>query len=109
MTEPNDAMRRARERYLAQQQPDYRPPPPAVSGNTIDAGGLRLNMGPARPAPIPRPRLEVMTVAEIAAELHVSKMTVYRLIHDGTLPCIRVGRTMRVKVSDYIKFAGLAS
>ncbi|OKL46924.1 DNA-binding protein [Boudabousia liubingyangii] len=42
----------------------------------------------------PRPKLA--TVAEIADLLRVSKMTVYRMIHDGELPAIRVGRSFRV-------------
>lgn len=32
------------------------------------------------------------TVAEIADLLRVSKMTVYRLVHAGELPAVRVGR-----------------
>ena len=36
------------------------------------------------------------TVAEVATILRVSKMTVYRMIHDGALPAIRVGRSFRV-------------
>jgi excisionase family DNA binding protein len=38
----------------------------------------------------------LLTVAEIAEELRVSKMTVYRLIHDGELAHVRVGRGYRV-------------
>jgi excisionase family DNA binding protein len=38
----------------------------------------------------------LLTVAEIADVLRVSKMTVYRLIHDGELSHVRVGRTYRV-------------
>lgn len=34
---------------------------------------------------------------EIAAIMRVSKMTVYRLIHTGELPGVRVGRSFRVK------------
>lgn len=41
-----------------------------------------------------------LTVPEIAVELRVSKMTIYRLVHDGTLPSVRVGRSFRVKQSD---------
>lgn len=40
-----------------------------------------------------------MTVTEIAAMLRVSKMTVYRLVHDGTLPAVRIGRSFRVRES----------
>jgi excisionase family DNA binding protein len=45
-----------------------------------------------------RPFAEVrfLTVAEVAAIMRVSKMTVYRLVHDGKLPAVRVGRSFRV-------------
>ena len=38
----------------------------------------------------------LMTVAEVAAIMRVSKMTVYRLVHAGELPAVRVGRSFRV-------------
>jgi excisionase family DNA binding protein len=44
-------------------------------------------------------------VAEVAALMRVSKMTVYRLVHGGTLPAVRVGRSFRVPeqaVNDYL-------
>jgi len=37
-----------------------------------------------------------LTVAEVAALMRVSKMTVYRLVHGGDLPAVRVGRSFRV-------------
>ena len=37
-----------------------------------------------------------LTVAEVASIMRVSKMTVYRLVHAGDLPAIRVGRSFRV-------------
>lgn len=40
--------------------------------------------------------MSFMTVAEVAAVLRVSKMTVYRLVHSGELPSVRVGRSFRV-------------
>lgn len=45
-----------------------------------------------------RPLSEVkfLTVAEVAAAMRVSKMTVYRLVHTGELPAVRVGRSYRV-------------
>ena len=48
------------------------------------------------------------TVAEVASLMRVSKMTVYRLIHTGELPAVRVGRSFRVPesaVHDYLKTA----
>lgn len=37
-----------------------------------------------------------LTVAEVAEIMRVSKMTVYRLVHSGDLPAVRVGRSFRV-------------
>ncbi|MFT3661127.1 MAG: helix-turn-helix domain-containing protein [Gordonia sp. (in: high G+C Gram-positive bacteria)] len=39
---------------------------------------------------------QFLTVAEVAALMRVSKMTVYRLVHSGELPAVRVGRSFRV-------------
>lgn len=47
-----------------------------------------------------------LTVAEVAAMMRVSKMTVYRLVHSGELPAVRVGRSFRVPsdaVDDYLR------
>lgn len=41
-----------------------------------------------------------LTVAEVAAMMRVSKMTVYRLVHNGDLPAVRVGRSFRVVEDD---------
>lgn len=49
--------------------------------------------------------LNLLTVAEIATVMRVSKMTVYRLVHAGELPAVRVGRSFRVpeqSVHDYL-------
>ena len=40
--------------------------------------------------------LRFLTVAEVAALMRVSKMTVYRLVHSGDLTAVRVGRSFRV-------------
>ncbi|MFZ0530807.1 MAG: helix-turn-helix domain-containing protein [Propionicimonas sp.] len=37
-----------------------------------------------------------LKVAEVAAALRVSRMSVYRLIHAGDLDAVRVGRNFRV-------------
>jgi len=37
-----------------------------------------------------------LTVAEVAAIMRVSKMTVYRLVHAGDLPAVQIGRSFRV-------------
>jgi excisionase family DNA binding protein len=41
-----------------------------------------------------------LTIAEVAAKMRVSKMTVYRLVHNGDLPALRVGRSFRVTEDD---------
>lgn len=49
-----------------------------------------------------------LTVAEVAAIMRVSKMTVYRLVHSGEMPAVRVGRSFRVPesvVNDYLRHA----
>jgi excisionase family DNA binding protein len=49
-----------------------------------------------------------LTVAEVATIMRVSKMTVYRLVHAGDLPAVRVGRSFRVPeqaVHDYLHTA----
>ncbi len=71
-----------------------------------------------RPAASARPpkgeRVEAMsgvkflTVAEVAATMRVSKMTVYRMVHSGELAAVRVGRSFRVPekaVHDYLENA----
>ncbi|GAA2783136.1 MULTISPECIES: helix-turn-helix domain-containing protein [Crossiella] len=41
-------------------------------------------------------QVRFLTVAEVAGLIRVSKMTVYRLVHSGELPAVRVGRSFRV-------------
>lgn len=50
--------------------------------------------------------VKFLTVAEVAAIMRVSKMSVYRLIHGGDLEAVRFGRSFRVPetaVNDYLK------
>lgn len=62
---------------------------------------------PARRATAPRgPVIEWLTVLNVAEELGVSKMTVYRLVHSGELASHRIGRSFRIKrtaLLDYIE------
>jgi len=49
--------------------------------------------------------VKFLTVAEVATVMRVSKMTVYRLVHSGELPAVRVGRSFRVPedaVNEYL-------
>jgi len=45
-----------------------------------------------------------VTVAEVAALLRVSNMTVYRLVQAGQLPAVRVGRSYRIREDDVDKY-----
>lgn len=45
-----------------------------------------------------------LTVAEVASVMRVSKMTVYRLVHNGELPAVRVGRSFRVLEDDVNRY-----
>ncbi|GAA3764538.1 excisionase family DNA binding protein [Spinactinospora alkalitolerans] len=56
----------------------------------------------------PLEEVRFLTVAEVATIMRVSKMTVYRMVHSGVLPAIRVGRSYRVPeraVHDYLREA----
>lgn len=44
--------------------------------------------------------VKFLTIAEVASVMRVSKMTVYRLVHGGELPAVRVGRSFRVAEED---------
>jgi len=44
------------------------------------------------------------TVAEVAAILRVSNMTVYRLINTGSLAAIRIGKSFRIREDDLHRY-----
>jgi len=43
------------------------------------------------------PRDRYIKVSEIAQELRLSPMTVYRLLKSGEIPSVRIGRSFRVQ------------
>lgn len=51
-----------------------------------------------------QPAYDFLTVAEVASALRVSKMTVYRLVHNGTLPAVKIGRSFRVPRQAYLDY-----
>jgi excisionase family DNA binding protein len=51
-------------------------------------------------------RAELLTVAEVARELRVRPVTVYRLVGRGELPCVRVSNAIRVRREDLEAFIG---
>jgi excisionase family DNA binding protein len=46
----------------------------------------------------------LLTVAEVAATMRVSNMTVYRLIKSGDLAAVRVGKSYRIRESDVQRY-----
>lgn len=46
----------------------------------------------------------LFTAGEVADQLRVSTMTVYRLIRRGELPAVRVGRNYRVRDGDLANY-----
>jgi excisionase family DNA binding protein len=45
-----------------------------------------------------------LTVAEVARQLRVSNMTVYRMVKGGQRPAVRVGRGYRLREEDVRKY-----
>lgn len=65
-------------------------------------------MSSTQPPDAPLAQVKFLTVAEVAALMRVSKMTVYRLVHSGELAAVQVGRSYRVPekaVHDYLRDA----
>jgi excisionase family DNA binding protein len=60
------------------------------------ANAQPMGARPVMERPAQRPAVSFLTVAEVAAIMRVSKMTVYRLVHGGELAAVRVGRSFRV-------------
>ena len=65
----------------------------SASGKQRDNVSAGVSAGASDGQP---PRAQFLTVAEVAGLMRVSKMTVYRLVHNGELPAVRVGRSFRV-------------
>lgn len=77
------------------------PRPGSYDGSVYARGGYLAAPAASRPPAFQRglpARAAVtwLTVAEVAAVMRVSKMTVYRLIHSGELSAARFGRSFRV-------------
>jgi excisionase family DNA binding protein len=50
------------------------------------------------------PRGTLLTVAEVAASMRVSNMTVYRLIKGGDLAAVRVGKNFRIREEEVERY-----
>ena len=51
----------------------------------------------------------LLTVAEVAATMRVSNMTVYRLIKSGEVPALRVGKNYRIRETDVDRYLSARS
>ncbi len=72
------------------------------------AAGTPGDRPAVRPVDPSLAEVKFLTVAEVAGVMRVSKMTVYRMVHSGDLPAVRVGRSFRVPeqaVHDYLRAA----
>ena len=80
---------------------------PAAAAKAAAARGRPADAAP-QPVDPALSDVRFLTVAEVAAVMRVSKMTVYRMVHGGDLPAVRVGRSFRVPekaVHDYLRSA----
>ena len=50
------------------------------------------------------PGAEHISVKEMANEVGVAPMTIYRLLHEGEIPYHRIGKLMRVKRHDWKQY-----
>ncbi|BDU08825.1 hypothetical protein FMUBM48_50880 [Nocardia cyriacigeorgica] len=70
---------------------------PEVSGAMMSSNKMSPSGGGSpQGQPVLGGGTQFLTVAEVANLMRVSKMTVYRLVHSGELPAVRVGRSFRV-------------
>ena len=81
-----------------------------MAGGTSSSGARKPAAGKSADSGVDPSLAEVrfLTVAEVAGVMRVSKMTVYRMVHSGDLPAVRVGRSFRVPekaVHDYLRAA----
>jgi excisionase family DNA binding protein len=79
--------------------------PQAKRPDEGQGGPQGATRGPVDPA---LAEVKFLTVAEVAGLMRVSKMTVYRMVHGGDLPAVRVGRSFRVPekaVHEYLRGA----
>jgi excisionase family DNA binding protein len=89
-------------------RPIGRPMAASVARPVPGAHPAAMPVGHRPQVPTPRAAVTFLTVAEVAAMMRVSKMTVYRLVHAGDLSAVRVGRSFRVPeraVQDYLRDA----
>lgn len=49
------------------------------------------------------PSKDMLTVAEVADRLRVSRMTIYRMIERGEIEHVRISRIVRIPVAELIR------
>lgn len=47
---------------------------------------------------------ESLSTIEVAKDLGIGRASVHRMLHDGVLPAIRIGRNWRIPLEPYLKF-----
>lgn len=67
--------------------------------NTLEKGSQAV-VEDAEGIPVQDAR-HYLTVEEAAVVLRVNKDSIYRLIHEGRLPVLRIGRMMRIDARDF--------
>jgi excisionase family DNA binding protein len=77
------------------------------SNDTVRRCGVRTS-GTSDVTQIEAADDHLLTINEIAERMRVSKMTVYRLIHHGALPALRIGRCFRVSATEFARFLAAA-
>ena len=95
-------------RALARDTPAWKPSSTPLGHVPARSAGAAAPPAPTAPRP-KEPLLSqarFLTIAETADRMRISKMGVYRLVHAGHLPAIRVGRSLRIPedaVLDYLR------
>ena len=55
---------------------------------------------------MPTQQLSLLTAAEAATYLRVSLVTIRRMTADGRLPVVRIGKSVRIRISDLESMIG---
>lgn len=98
-TDENDTRARLaalHERASRETSDQEQPQAPSREGRNTSARPSLGSHAPRRGGERPLNEVTFLTVAEVASIMRVTKMTVYKLVHSGHLPAIRVGRSFRV-------------
>ncbi|KDN74837.1 hypothetical protein DF19_27520 [Streptomyces olindensis] len=98
-TDENDTSARLAalyQRASVETSDEEQPQVPSKARPNTSARPSRRSHAPGRDGERPLAEINFLTVGEVASIMGVYKMTVYRLVHSGHLPAVRVGRGFRV-------------